>query len=76
MSIWYSTLVDKVGSCPAAVDGGSMGLCVEECSGDESCGGNQKCCSNGCGHSCIEPAPGNCIILFSLCLEINQPPCS
>jgi hypothetical protein len=26
------------------------------CSDDASCIGSKKCCSNGCGHSCMEPA--------------------
>uniref|UniRef100_A0A8C3XSL0 WAP domain-containing protein n=1 Tax=Chelydra serpentina TaxID=8475 RepID=A0A8C3XSL0_CHESE len=28
------------------------GICLEECSGDDSCPPGQKCCSNGCGHVC------------------------
>jgi hypothetical protein len=30
----------------------------EECSADWQCTGNQKCCSNGCGHTCVDPSPG------------------
>ena len=33
----------------------AIGTCSEDCSGDESCGSEtQKCCSNGCGHVCME----------------------
>ncbi|XP_030024800.2 WAP four-disulfide core domain protein 18 [Manduca sexta] len=44
----------KSGSCPP-VDPDAYGPCVEACSGDGSCPGNQKCCSNGCGHTCSPP---------------------
>ncbi|OQV12697.1 hypothetical protein BV898_13018 [Hypsibius exemplaris] len=40
------------GKCPAAT---GPGFCLERCSGDESCPGAQKCCSNGCGHTCQVP---------------------
>jgi len=44
----------KLGQCPA-IKPGTIGLCVEQCSSDEDCNGNLKCCSNGCGHTCQEP---------------------
>lgn len=41
--------------CPP-VEPGQMGICVEECSSGEDChSGGQMCCSNGCGHVCMEP---------------------
>ena len=40
--------------CPA-LDAGSAGLCVESCSSDQACTEGLKCCSNGCGHSCVAP---------------------
>ena len=43
----------KPGSCPLAA---GAGACVEDCSLDADCHGNQKCCSNGCGHTCQAPA--------------------
>ncbi|XP_068730483.1 thyroglobulin-like isoform X2 [Montipora capricornis] len=53
----------KPGFCPA-VESGQMGACVEECSMDDDCAGNKKCCSNGCGHVCTDPEykakPGFC----------------
>ncbi|KAF4514091.1 UNVERIFIED_CONTAM: hypothetical protein B566_EDAN019028, partial [Ephemera danica] len=41
------------------------GVCVELCSRDTDCPSPQKCCSNGCGHACNNPAstvirPGEC----------------
>ena len=40
--------------CPR-VSEGTSGLCVQACSSDDSCTGGQKCCSNGCGRSCVDP---------------------
>lgn len=37
--------------CPPLLPG-SIGICVEQCSGDDDCPTGQKCCSNGCGHVC------------------------
>lgn len=42
-----------VGTCPA-VAADSFGICVEQCSNDDDCTPTQKCCSNGCGHVCVE----------------------
>lgn len=44
--------VNKFGSCPESRE---VGICVELCSSDMDCSGNQKCCSNGCGHVCQNP---------------------
>ena len=38
-------------SCPPLRDD-VAGICVEECSSDDDCQSSEKCCSNGCGHSC------------------------
>ncbi|GAU95807.1 hypothetical protein RvY_07361 [Ramazzottius varieornatus] len=43
----------KKGRCPSTA--GMIGTCDERCRGDNSCPGVQKCCSNGCGHSCQNP---------------------
>ncbi|XP_042318262.1 papilin-like [Sceloporus undulatus] len=40
-------LLMAVGECPKPQ---GFGICVEECTGDESCDPGEKCCSNGCGH--------------------------
>ncbi|XP_052102073.1 uncharacterized protein LOC127735795 isoform X3 [Mytilus californianus] len=49
---------NKQGTCPA-IGNHTVGTCVEECSGDYNCTGNQKCCSNGCGHVCMDPDSNN-----------------
>uniref|UniRef100_A0A8C6RE93 WAP four-disulfide core domain protein 18-like n=2 Tax=Nannospalax galili TaxID=1026970 RepID=A0A8C6RE93_NANGA len=46
--------LQKPGVCPT-VPPGTFGICVEKCSGDESCPKEMKCCSNGCGHVCKSP---------------------
>ena len=43
----------KEGMCPSADS--LFGICIEECSRDMDCKDEQKCCSNGCGHSCVMP---------------------
>ncbi|XP_070563157.1 uncharacterized protein [Ptychodera flava] len=48
-----SSLV-KPGSCPAPAEG-TVGDCAEYCSSDADCSGDEKCCSNGCGHTCTKP---------------------
>ena len=50
--MWFSLAFEKPGSCPKPM---GFGTCVELCSGDDSCPGFQKCCSNGCGHVCMNP---------------------
>ncbi|XP_052216813.1 kielin/chordin-like protein [Dreissena polymorpha] len=42
---------DKPGVCPRP----GFGVCWEECSSDHDCPGVQKCCFNGCGHTCEQP---------------------
>ena len=39
--------------CPA-VTYDRLGLCTEECSADSDCEQGFKCCSNGCGHQCMQ----------------------
>ncbi|CAI9162599.1 unnamed protein product [Rangifer tarandus platyrhynchus] len=41
----------RPGFCPE-LPKGTVGICVERCSGDYSCPEGMKCCSNGCGHVC------------------------
>ena len=53
----FELLAEPVlGECPA-LPPGVVGGCVEECSSDASCKNGQKCCSNGCGHTCKDPVP-------------------
>ena len=47
----------RPGECPAVPEG-QMATCAEECTNDHSCTGNSKCCSNGCGHVCMDPISG------------------
>ncbi len=57
-AVYHSSLVispdavNKYDSCPKPT---GSGICVELCSSDMDCSGNQKCCSNGCGHVCENP---------------------
>ncbi|XP_034360895.1 WAP four-disulfide core domain protein 18-like [Arvicanthis niloticus] len=46
--------LEKPGACPKTSPRIS-GICIEMCSGDESCPGKMKCCSYGCRHICIVP---------------------
>lgn len=61
----------KPGFCPA-VESGQLGTCQEECSNDDDCKGNQKCCSNGCGHVCTTPEyKGTCMLLNILTINVG-----
>lgn len=43
---------NKPGNCPALQNGTQ---CHIECYTDADCRGDDKCCSNGCGHVCVSP---------------------
>ena len=47
--------------CPP-VRPGQIRICVERCSHDSDCNGDEKCCSNGCGHVCTTPVPLDCSV--------------
>ena len=61
---WTSSVVPMVVATPASRDihqlsnmcpsvgSDTVGICVEECSGDVDCPLDPICCSNGCGHTC------------------------
>ena len=54
--------VVRPGTCPVGLlPEGVAGACYEGCHDDVDCSTNQKCCSNGCGHTCITVIedPGN-----------------
>lgn len=47
-------VIVKAGQCPI-IDSDTFGICVEECQNDGDCSGSNKCCSNGCGQTCVSP---------------------
>ena len=47
--------------CPDAT--GLIGTCDEQCSSDDGCSNGQLCCSNGCGHACMDPTI-NCAVSY------------
>lgn len=50
---FYSAAVHP-GQCPVGkLSEGISGACVESCSNDNDCSAEEKCCSNGCGHTCM-----------------------
>ncbi|XP_055464213.1 WAP four-disulfide core domain protein 18-like, partial [Psammomys obesus] len=49
-----SQTTQNPGACPE-LSPNTVGICVENCSGDDSCSEEMKCCSNGCGHVCMSP---------------------
>ncbi|XP_033634885.1 uncharacterized protein LOC117296122 isoform X1 [Asterias rubens] len=48
-------VVPYLGECPFVEPSSGFGICVEECNNDDGCSGGKICCSNGCGHTCMEP---------------------
>ena len=49
---------EKPGTCHVPRFG--FGGCVDECQSDDSCPGDEKCCSNDCGHICLMPPELKC----------------
>lgn len=45
---------EKQGVCPPVAEG-QVGICQHECDFNADCADNKLCCSNGCGHICIDP---------------------
>lgn len=53
-------LATKPGVCPHYTTLPAIDLrCMETCQSDDSCQGDQKCCSNGCGYHCMGPVGHN-----------------
>ena len=48
--------------CPPSFE--LIGTCVEECSSDDDCNEDEKCCSNGCGHTCTTAEPLSCAVSY------------
>ncbi|XP_067662159.1 uncharacterized protein [Haliotis asinina] len=51
---WMPNQNNKTGMCPPR-NSTMAGACWEACTSDASCPGAEKCCSNGCGHTCQQP---------------------
>ncbi|XP_034300784.2 uncharacterized protein [Magallana gigas] len=52
----------KSGVCPHYTTLPAIDLrCMETCQSDDSCQGDQKCCSNGCGYHCMGPVGHNSV---------------
>ncbi|XP_056010489.1 papilin-like [Ostrea edulis] len=52
----------KPGVCPHYTSLPTIDLrCMETCSTDDSCQGDKKCCSNGCGYHCMGPVGHNSV---------------
>ncbi|XP_052102318.1 uncharacterized protein LOC127735918 isoform X2 [Mytilus californianus] len=49
-----SQMKELPGNCPEIAKD-QVGTCVEQCSAMNKCPEGKKCCSNGCGHTCVEP---------------------
>ena len=49
---------EKPGTCH--VPRFAFGGCVDECQSDDSCPGEEKCCSNDCSHICLIPPELEC----------------
>ena len=50
-------IAENAGMCPKIPDG-RVGTCDEKCSADRKCPDKKMCCSNGCGHDCMDPVKG------------------
>ncbi len=60
-------LTEKPGVCPSKTL--IIGVCAEICSHDSDCPNDEKCCSNGCGHQCMDLYIGmllhtNALVIF------------
>ncbi|XP_065920033.1 kielin/chordin-like protein [Dysidea avara] len=69
----FGLVVSSVSSqgCPE-VDPDSFGICPEDCSIDSDCTNGQLCCSNGCGHVCMEPVIDPCANVRCAAPECNN----
>ncbi|KAK7108363.1 keratin-associated protein 10-4-like [Littorina saxatilis] len=76
-------IVEKSGQCPVPA-AGEIGICANTCASDQDCGGEQKCCRNGCGatvcQSPVTPNPsGTCDTMNcepNQTCEMLYPPCA
>lgn len=63
-NVYYLTLEDIPMECPAMED--SLGVCINECVGNDGCDDGKICCSNGCGRTCMKGMQ-----VSPLCLSIR-----
>ncbi|XP_028309473.1 uncharacterized protein LOC114467413 isoform X3 [Gouania willdenowi] len=49
----------KPGDCPKSVLSQYYKPCADQCSNDYDCAFNEKCCSQGCGRTCVAITPNN-----------------
>ena len=63
-------------SCPAVREG-VAGICEHQCSLHSECPHSQKCCYNGCGHTCQSPVTIPYVLLSEAtsCPSPNEVPC-
>ena len=56
------------------------GTCDERCSSDDECSDGQLCCSNGCGHACMDTvldcSVSNGCVAACICLIDRFIPCN
>lgn len=50
----------------------TAGTCNEECSADSACPEQTRCCSNGCGHTCVAPISIPYHIPTLVCPEVAE----
>ena len=62
VSLSCVSITAKAGECPSTKSG--AGMCAELCYYDSDCPNNEKCCSNGCGHQCMDPFAGIYVIIL------------
>ncbi len=50
----YVCITEKPGTCPKKLGVAVSGVCADRCSHDGDCPNDEKCCSNRCGHKCMD----------------------
>lgn len=63
--------VTKPGRCPTV---SYSTRCEKECETDAECPGEHKCCDNGCGTSCLEPASEEPLVTSPPTYNLTAPP--
>lgn len=60
----------KYGKCPVV---SNSTRCEQECRTDADCIGDYKCCDNGCGTSCLEPASEDSVTAYPPANNVTAP---